>query len=165
MRIGVVAWGVALVVAGCGGDDGARDVALAEQDTSFAALQERGEAGMGVDQYASAHQFDILDDGGRIELQYESDDPAEIEKIRTHLREIAVAFKAGDFQTPEFVHAGEVPGADVLMARREHVTYEYRPLPRGGEVRITTADPAALEAIRHFMQFQRSDHRDGGHGH
>jgi hypothetical protein len=120
---------------------------------------------MGVDQYASSHQFDILPDGGRIELQYDSDDAVEIEKIRSHLQEIAAAFGEGDFQTPAFVHDGEVPGTAALAARREHITYEYRPLPRGGEVRITTVDPAALEAIRHFMQFQRGDHRDGGHGH
>ena len=165
MNVGALACGFALLVAGCGGEEAARDVALAERDSSFAALQERGEVGMGVDQYATAHRFDILDDGGLIELQYDSDDAAEIDRIRTHMQQIAAAFQAGDFETPEFVHAADVPGVDVLKARREHVTYTYRSLPRGGEVRITTADPAALEAIRHFMHFQRSDHRDGGHGH
>ena len=163
MRRGVILFGLAL--AGCGGADAARDVALAEGDSSFAALQERGEAGMGVDQYASTHRFDVLDDGGRIELQYDSDDAVEIGKIRTHLREIAAAFESGDFATPEFVHAGDVPGVDVLKAKRDVIAYEYRELPRGGEVRITTVDADAREAIRQFMHFQRGDHHDGGHGH
>jgi hypothetical protein len=151
------------LVAGCGGGDVARDVALAERDSGFAALQERGEAAMGVDQYESTHQFDVLDDGGRIELQYDSADPAEIEKIRQHLQEIAAAFDAGDFETPGFVHAGEVPGVDVMKAKRDVIVYEYHALPRGGEVRITTADAEAREAIRRFMHFQRGDHHDGGH--
>lgn len=163
MRGGFVV-GLALLAA-CGEQPVPDDVALAERDSAFAALQERGEVGMGVDQYASTHRFDILDDGGRIELQYDSDDAEEIEKIRAHLQEIATAFAAGDFTTPEFVHAGEVPGVDVMRAKRDVITYAYSPLPRGGEVRITTADAEAQEAIRHFMHFQRGDHRDGGHGH
>lgn len=131
-------------------------------DSAFAALQARGRKAMGVDQYTSTHRFDILPDGGRIELQRDEEDAEGVEIIRAHLQEIAEAFRAGDFDTPLFVHADTVPGTRVMAERREHITYTFRPLPRGGEVRLTTRDPAALAAIREFMEFQRSDHRAGG---
>jgi hypothetical protein len=137
----------------------------AGDDAAFAALQARGEVGMGVDQYASTHLFDALPDGGRIEFQYNSDDRAEIEAIRAHLKEIEVAFMNGDFSTPAFVHAQEVPGTDIMSARREHIEYRYQDLPRGGELRLTTSDPEALLAIHEFMAFQREDHRAGGVNH
>ena len=41
---------------------------LVAQDTAFRSMQERGHMAMGVDQYTSAHQFDLLPDGGRIAL-------------------------------------------------------------------------------------------------
>jgi hypothetical protein len=134
-------------------------------DADFAALQERGAEGMGVDQYASTHLFDALSDGGRIEFQFNSDDPAGVAQIRSHLQEIQVAFEAGDFSTPAFVHDQEVPGTAVMAERRAHIEYRYRDLPRGGELRLVSQDPQALAAIRDFMAFQRDDHRAGGVDH
>ena len=49
-----------------------------------------------------------------------------------------------------------------MAARRAAIRYEYRDLPRGGEVRIVTADAEAVRAIHAFMAFQRGDHRAGG---
>jgi hypothetical protein len=134
-------------------------------DPDFAALQERGAVGMGVDQYASTHLFDALPDGGRIEFQYDSDDPEGVAQIRSHLKEIQVAFQAGDFSTPAFVHDQDVPGTAVMAARHEHIEYRYQDLPRGGELRLVTDDAEALAAIRDFMAFQRADHRAGGVDH
>lgn len=140
-------------------------------DSAFAALQARGadRRAMGVDQYTSAHRFDALADGGRVELQRGVDDSAGVAQVRRHLREIAAAFAAGDFRTPAFVHArggaaGPVPGAAGMAARRVAIAYTYRDLPRGGEVRITTRDPEALRAVHAFVAFQRADHRAGGAG-
>jgi hypothetical protein len=137
----------------------------AEDAASFAALQDRGRAAMGVDQYTSTHLFDVLADGGRIELQRDTDDPEGVAVIRQHLQEIQRAFASGDFSTPAFVHDRPVPGTDVLVARRDRIEYVYRDLPRGGELRLITTDPDALEAIRAFMAFQRDDHRAGGVDH
>lgn len=134
----------------------------AAADSGFAALQERGGAAMGVDQYTSTHRFDALPDGGRIELQRDADDAEGVATIREHLRGIAEAFASGDFATPAAVHAQQVPGTQVMAARRAAIRYEYRDLPRGGEVRIITADAEAIEAIHAFMAFQRGDHRAGG---
>jgi hypothetical protein len=131
-------------------------------DTGFAALQARGKIGMGVDQYTSKHRFDDLPDGGRIELQADPADTAGVRTIREHLRGIAQAFAAGDFRTPGFVHAGEVPGTAVMAARREHLRYDFGALPGGGEVRIRTDDPEALKAVHSFLAFQRGEHHAGG---
>jgi predicted lipid-binding transport protein (Tim44 family) len=131
-------------------------------DSAFAALQARGGQAMGVDQYTSTHRFDALPDGGRIELQRDTDDAEGVATIRAHLRSIADAFARGDFATPAFVHAGTVPGTEVMAARRAAIRYEYRDLPRGGELRIVTADAEAVRAIHAFMAFQRGDHRAGG---
>lgn len=131
-------------------------------DSAFAALQARGHQAMGVDQYTSTHRFDALPDGGRIELQRDGDDAEGVATIRAHLRSIAEAFSRGEFDTPAFVHDQRVPGTEVMAARRAAIRYEYRDLPRGGEIRITTADAESLAAIHAFMAFQRGDHRAGG---
>jgi hypothetical protein len=133
----------------------------------MAALHATMMKNMGMMQHTmpAAHHFDDLSDGGRIELQSDTDDTASVAQIRRHLQEIAKAFAAGDFSTPAFVHAQEVPGTKVMAAKRSAITYTYHQLPRGGEVRIVTSDAEALAAIHDFLAFQREDHRAGGKGH
>jgi hypothetical protein len=121
-------------------------------------MQERGKIAMGVDQYTSTHHFDMLPDGGRIALERDVPDSAGVSQIRAHIREIARAFKAGDFSTPATVHMQDVPGAKVMAEKRAAITYEPRDLPRGAELRIRTSDSAALRAIHEFLTFQRSAH-------
>ncbi len=131
-----------------------------QHDSTFHAMQARGMSAMGVDQYTSAHRFDPLPDGGRIELQREVVDSAGVAQIRRHLQEIAKAFAAGDFRTPMFVHdTGEVPGTRLMAERRDRIRYEFHELPRGGEVRIISADPQAVAAVHEFLAFQRKEHR------
>jgi hypothetical protein len=131
----------------------------AHHDTSFKALQNRGARVMGVDQYTSTHRFEPLPEGGRIELQRDLDDPAGVRVIREHLQMVARQFAAGDFSASARVHARALPGTAVMRARRRSIQYEFRPLARGGELRITTGDPVALRAIHEFLAFQRADHR------
>ena len=135
-----------------------------QPDSSFAALQERGKMAMGVDQYASAHEFDVLPYGGRITLEMKDNNSLAIAQIRAHLKLIQHAFQAGDFSTPEFVHMRAMPGTDVMRRKKNLIAYRYANLPWGGEVRITTTDPESLAAIRKFMEAQRGDHNAGGHG-
>jgi hypothetical protein len=124
-------------------------------------MQSRGRTAMGVDQYTSTHRFEDLPDGGRVELQRNRPDSAGVQAIREHLQVIAQAFAKGDFAAPALVHAGEVPGAPAMAEKHRAIRYQYRPLPLGGEVRITTGDAAALEAIHTFLAFQRREHRAG----
>ena len=156
----------AFVNVGCAGDENGdasvgQDTATpaGAQDSAFAALQHRGEAAMGVNQYTSQHVFEDLPDGGRIELQRDTADAEDIATIRAHLKGIAEAFQNGDFRTPGMVHDMEVPGTTVMAERRALLAYSYHDLPRGGEVRITTQDSVALQAVRQFLAFQRMDHR------
>ena len=130
-------------------------------DTAFKSMQSRGRMAMGVDQYTSTHRFEDLPDGGRIELQRNRPDSAGVEAIREHLRAIAQAFAKGDFAAPALVHAGEVPGAHTMAEKHRAIRYQYRALPLGGEVRITTGDAEALQAIHTFLEFQRREHRVG----
>jgi hypothetical protein len=147
---------ILLVFAGVAcGDDAQRDTG----DSAFAALQSRGHEAMGVDQYTSAHRFEPLPDGGRIELQRDTADRAGAETIRAHMRDIAGRFSQGDFAIPGFVHAQEVPGTRVMAARKARISYEAHDVPGGAEVRIRTTDSTALAAIHEFLVFQRGDHR------
>lgn len=131
----------------------------ATNDSAFRALQERGKGTMGVDQYASRHRFQDLKDGGRIELQMREADSAGIAAIRAHLRQTARDFAAGVFTAPDSTHAMVVPGTEVMARKKGRISYHFRALPRGGEIRIRTADPEALRAVRDFLAFQREDHR------
>lgn len=135
------------------------------QDSSFAAMQQRGRIAMGVDQYTSIHKFDDLADGGRIELQRarREGDAVGVRAIRDHLRAIARAFSTGDFSTPAFVHMRDVPGTKDMAARRAFIRYRFAALPRGGQLRITTTDSSALQAVHRFLAFQRDDHHASGH--
>lgn len=130
-----------------------------EEDTAFAALQSRGHEAMGVDQYTSAHRFESLPDGGRIELQRDTADRDGVATIRAHMRDIAGRFARGDFSIPGFVHAQDVPGTRVMAERKAQIAYEARDLPGGAEVRIRTTDSTALAAVHEFLAFQRGDHR------
>lgn len=131
-------------------------------DTTFAALQARGATAMGVDQYTSTHHFDELPNGGRIVLERDVADSAEVATIRAHLRSVAAAFARGDFSSPAFVHGHPMPGTAEMAARRSAITYTYADRPRGGEVRITSGDSAAVAAIHAFMRAQRMEHHAAG---
>ena len=133
-------------------------------DSAFAAVQQRGAAVMGVDQYTSMHVFEDLPDGGRIVLDRgDATDTAGIATIRAHMREIAGDFRDGNFTKPFAVHATDVPGTTVMTARRARISYEAIDRAHGAEVRIRTGDPEAVSAVHEFLAFQRSDHRAAGH--
>ncbi|HEU5155176.1 MAG TPA: hypothetical protein VFU03_10630 [Gemmatimonadales bacterium] len=133
-------------------------------DTGFAGVQTRGQAVMGVDQYTSQHVFEDLPDGGRVVLERDdASDSAGIATIRSHMQDIARRFTTGDFALPGVVHAREVPGTDVMAARRDGITYTEVDRPRGAELRIVTEDSVAIAAIHQFLAFQRMDHHAAGH--
>jgi hypothetical protein len=141
-----------------------KDDGESRSDSSFAALQQRGETAMGVNQYTSQHVFESLPDGGRIVLQRQENDSIGEAAIRAHMRTIANAFSSGDFALPGFVHAmGEVPGTKVMEQLRREIRYTPRDLPGGAEVLISTRNPKAVAAIHEFLAFQRMDHRAGTH--
>ena len=127
-------------------------------DSAHADMQKRGAEVMGVEQETSVHVFDPLPNGGIIELQRAGDDSAGARVIRQHLRSIALAFRAGDFSAPTYIHMTSVPGARIMTERRNYIRYDYRELPRGGALRITTTDFTARKAIWEFIAYQRNEH-------
>jgi TusA-related sulfurtransferase len=131
-------------------------------DSAYTALQQRGGVYMGVDQNKSAHRFDTLADGGRIELQSSTGDSADVAAIRSHFRQIAAQFNQGDFATPFAVHAEKVPGTEVMTRKKDRISYQLVELPRGAQLRLTTKDPEAQKAIAEFMKYQRTEHRAPG---
>jgi hypothetical protein len=149
-----LALGLTLLI-GCG---------RARDTDEFSAMQTRGEHVMGVNQYTSAHVFEDLPDGGRVVLERaDASDTADMTTIRAHMRDIAAAFRAGDFTKPFAVHAQTVPGTDVMTAKRSVISYDASDLPKGGEVRIRTTDPQAIAAVHQFLAFQRSAHHATAH--
>jgi hypothetical protein len=116
---------------------------------------------MGVDQYTSIHHFVSTPDGGVVTLQRDTDDTTGIQQIRHHMAEIAAGFRRGEFAVPGFVHDRPVPGTAIMAARRDRIRYRTDSIPRGGELRISSDDPAAVAAIHQFLAFQRQDHRTG----
>jgi hypothetical protein len=151
---------VLLPIAACGREDRGD----ARSDSSFAALQQRGETAMGVNQYTSQHVFESLPDGGRIVLQRKESDSVGEAAIRAHMDTISKAFSTGDFVVPGFVHAtSDVPGTAAMKRLKAEISYRSRDLPGGAEIVIATRNPEAVSAIHEFLAFQRMDHRAGMH--
>jgi hypothetical protein len=130
-------------------------------DSAFHAMQARGKQTMGVDQNTSTHHFTSLPDGGKITFVRDSDDSAGTAGIRAHLRDMQRAFGTGDFSMPMFIHMKTVPGVATMAERRQLITYTETDTPRGGELRIMSADATAIAAIHEFLAFQRREHRAG----
>jgi hypothetical protein len=110
------------------------------------------------------HSFRLLRTGGVIELQSTGDDAKRVAAIREHLRSVAADFTKADFEKPLFVHGTMPDGVSEMVRLHEAIEYKFHELPKGGEVRISTKDPAALEAVHKFLRFQVVEHRTGDSG-
>jgi hypothetical protein len=131
-------------------------------DAHAAGVDQRGDEVMGFSHTRTAHHFRLTRDGGVIDVASTSaDDTASRDQIRRHLREVAKAFAQGDFSMPEAIHGRVPPGADAMKKGRAAIAYRYEDTERGGRVRISTADPALVEAVHAFLRFQIEDHRTG----
>jgi hypothetical protein len=76
-----------------------------------AEMKQHGNAAMGFDQDRTTHHFMMTSDGGSIAVDAnDPDDQASIAQIRTHLQEIAIAFKQGDFRKPYETHSEYAAG-------------------------------------------------------
>jgi hypothetical protein len=126
-----------------------------------AELKKRGALAMGFDQDAATHHFRLTSSGGSIEVTINNDDGATLSEVRTHLKAIAEAFAHGDFDKPVETHA-EVPAGVTVMKRYANViSYRYDDLPRGGVVRIRTADARARRGVHDFLRYQIIEHQTG----
>ncbi|MEO8381420.1 MAG: hypothetical protein ABI779_17300 [Acidobacteriota bacterium] len=139
--------------------------AKAAEHTAHAAHSDadaRGDVAMGFSHERTKHTFRLLADGGAIEVRAnEAGDGDSIAAIRTHLREIARQFTAGDFARPLQVHDRLPDGVPAMKALGAGILYQYEELENGARVRITTRTPAGLEAVHQFLRFQIEEHHTG----
>ena len=130
--------------------------------SGHAAMNHRGDQGMGFSQEKTTHHFRLAADGGAIEVS--ANDPADTtsrDQIRMHLGHIAKMFEQGNFEIPMFVH-NKVPDGTVVMKKdKAAIRYTYEETKQGGLVRISTSDPEALEAVHAFLRFQIAEHQTG----
>jgi hypothetical protein len=118
---------------------------------------------MGFDQAATTHHFQLYEDGGAIDVSVkDQDDATNLAGIRRHLQMLLMHFKAGDFSTPQAVHAGTtVAGAEDLARLKDKLEYRYQETEGGGRVDIVSSDAEALAAVHAFLRFQIADHQTG----
>ncbi|MEO8678907.1 MAG: hypothetical protein ABI665_07670 [Vicinamibacterales bacterium] len=133
-----------------------------KQMAKDAELAKRGADAMGFDQALTTHHFILAADGGSIEVTVKNaSDTTNLDAIRTHLKEIAGQFAAGDFGKPLMTH-GEAPdGVAAMVANKSAISYGFESLPTGGRVRLRTTDAAALDAVHKFLQYQIREHKTG----
>ncbi len=128
----------------------------------MAEMNERGDSVMGFSQAKTTHHFRLLADGGSIEV--EANDPNDAvskDQIRRHLEDISKAFSEGRFEQPMEIHHKTPPGAPIMRELKAAIDYRFQPTQSGGQVRITTADKRALDAIHEFLRFQIEEHQTG----
>ncbi len=126
------------------------------------AMNARGEKAMGFSQTATTHHFRLLPDGGFVQVEAnDAGDTMDRDHIRMHLRMQAKKFAAGDFGAPELTHNRVPPGVPEMQKLKSSIRYRYEELDRGGRLRITSKDPAAVAAIHDFLKFQIEDHQTG----
>jgi hypothetical protein len=150
-----------LAAAAASGQDHSSCPMMAKKDHR-AEVDHRHDAVSGVNHEGAVHHFLLAPDGGTIRLETTGDTrPEERARIRQHLQVVARSFAAGDFTLPMQVHAQTPPGAKTMKKMRKTISYDYAPTDKGGEVRISTGNPAALSAIHAFLRFQIEDHGTG----
>jgi TusA-related sulfurtransferase len=141
-----------------------REASAARSDHEHGAAVDTRHDTFGMPHDGVRHSFRLLRTGGVIELQATTDDAAVTRAIREHLRSVAADFTKADFEKPLFVHGTMPEGVSDMVRLRGAIEYKFEELPRGGEVRISTKDPAALEAVHKFLKFQVEEHRTGDPG-
>ncbi len=133
-----------------------------EQMKKDADMKAHGKQAMGFDQDTTTHHFTLAANGGAISVDANSaGDQAGRDQIRTHLKEIAMAFKQGDFGKPLMTHSEQPPGVPVLQRLNAEISYTYAETERGGIVRIATANAEALAALHAFLRYQITEHATG----
>jgi hypothetical protein len=127
-----------------------------------AAMNARGDKGMGFSQEKTTHHFVLSPAGGSIEVvANEKADTASRQQIQMHLGHIAKMFQNGNFEIPMFVHGKTPDGVPVMQKHKDEISYKYQSTRRGGRVQITTKNPEALKAVHEFLRFQIVEHQTG----
>jgi hypothetical protein len=131
-------------------------------DQHQADIKRRGAEAMGFNQDTTTHHFTLTRQGGVIQVTANSAaDTASRDHIRHHLMDIAKRFPAGDFSPATHTHGQAPPGSEQMTALSSKIHYKYEEIERGGQVVISSRDPAAVKAIHEFLRFQIKEHQTG----
>ncbi len=125
-------------------------------------VQRRGDQAMGFSHARTSHRFVLTKDGGTISA--EANDPGDAssrDAIRSHMRHIASAFAAGDFEMPMFIHGRTPPGVPTMKRLQREISFLAEETERGAQVVVRTKNQDALEAVHEFLRFQIADHATG----
>ena len=137
-------------------------IIYAQEPKADEQMNKRGDHVMGFDHMKTTHHFLLRESGGSIEVTANSaDDVASSDQIRMHLKHIAMMFAEGNFKAPMLIHDQTPPGVPVMQKLKSEIKYDYEEIDRGAAVRISTQNPAALQAIHDFLRFQIKEHKTG----
>jgi hypothetical protein len=126
----------------------------------FSGVDARGDQAMGFSHEKTTHHFHLFTDGGSIEIA--SNDPTDTESqkaIRDHLSMIAAKFSSGDFTIPMFIHDRLPPGAETMKRLNSKIRYVVSNTVGRAQIRITSDDADAIQAVHDFLKFQIQDHQ------
>jgi len=141
----------AIAVSGCGG----ATTAAKRQ----AEVRARGQQVMPFDLNRTMHVFAKTAAGGVESVLIRSEaDRAQLMLIRAHLRKEQRLFSHGDFRDPMATHGMQMPGLDTLRRQAALITITYHPLPRGAQLRYSTANLAVRDALHEWFDAQLMDH-------
>ena len=154
-----------LLLALCAGS--AAQTALAEPapPARQAEVAARGAQVMPFDLAATSHIFTKNRNGGLQQVLVRNPkDKEQLRLVRSHLREIAGRFQAGDFSAPARIHGEAMPGlAELKQAKPGEITVHYRELHNGAQIRYATSNPALVPALHRWFDAQLSDHGADAH--
>jgi DNA replication protein DnaD len=120
---------------------------------------ERGDIAMGFNQNKITHHFVAMPDGGKIIITaLNSTDRQTINQIKNHIPDIQKEFSEGNFTKPFFIHAQEVPRAEIMSEKKDLVKYSIQETNNGSSLLLSTNDKELVDAIKYFMQFQTRQH-------
>jgi len=123
------------------------------------AMLVRGNVAMGFNQSKIHHHFMATSTGGEIMIMStNTTDTQTINEIRSHVKDIRYEFSQGNFTKPFYIHAQDVPGTDVMTAKKALIQYSIKDMDGGSILILTTNDTVLLDAIQKFMDFQSSQH-------
>ena len=131
-------------------------------EQQHAAMMKRGDDGMGFSHEKTTHHFNLLKDGGAIQVSVnDPNDDASRDHIRMHLSHVAEMFSAGNFNVPMFIHDTTPPGLPTMTKLHSEIHYQYQQTDNGAKIMIATTNPRVLKAVHEFLQFQITEHKTG----
>lgn len=132
------------------------------QSGSVPDARRHGETTPSFDRHSAAQHFQLLADGGTIELSLaDAADFANRDVIRRELARIARDLAAGKFDSSPFVESDRAEPVATLKRLGSAVSYKFVSTETGGQIRIATHDAEVLKAVHDFLSFQIKSLRTG----